>query len=297
MADVQNTYAGNRIQNREDLSDVIGELSPMDTPIYGKLEKGKATNVYHEYLTQEQVRGAGASAYAEGTAAGTANNLTPTRNVNYVETVEAPYQVSREQNIVDAVGGSELAKQRRYAMAAWKTKMENEIIWGSGISGTSGTARIMKGFLTLLSTATNASGQSITENRLNSYVQNVWENSTGGTIMLFADASLKRTISENFVTSTTKNLEASKASKLITNIEVYESDFGTIEMYPHRDLAGSDRLFMFRDNTAKLAVFDTPHIEELSRDGYFEKEAILGSGTLEVNFPKGGISVENITAA
>lgn len=296
MADVQNTYAGNRIQNREDLSDIIAELSPMDAPIYDKLEKGKATNVYHEYLTQEQTRGAGATAYAEGSTAGTANNLTPTRNVNYVESIEAPYQVSREQNKVDSVGGTELSKQRRYAMEAWKTKMEAEIIWGSGISGTSGTARIMKGFLTLLSSATNASGQSLTESRLNSYVQNVWENSTGGTIMLFADASLKRTISENFVTSTTKNLEAAKANKLITNIEVYESDFGTIQMYPHRDLAGSNRLFMFRDNAAKLAVFDTPHIEELARDGYFEKESIFGSGTLEVNFPKAGISVQNVVA-
>jgi hypothetical protein len=296
MADVQNTYAGNRIQNREDLSDIIAELSPMDAPIYDKLEKGKATNVYHEYLTQEQTRGAGATAYAEGAAAGSATNLTPTRNVNYVESIEAPYQVSREQNIVDAVGGSELSKQRRYAMESWKTKMEFELIWGSGVSGTSGTARIMKGFLTLLSASTNASGTSLTESKLNSYVQNVWENSTGGTMMLFADSGLKRTISENFVTSTTKNLEASKARKLTTMIEVYESDFGIVEMYPHRDLAGSNRMFMFRDNAAKLAIFDAPHIEELSRDGYFEKEAIFGAGTLELNFPKAGISVANVIA-
>lgn len=294
---VQNTYAGNRIQNREDLSDVIAALSPMDAPIYDKLEKGKATNVYHEYLTQEQTRGANAASYAEGTDFGVAANLTPTRQVNYVQTIAAIYQVSREQELTNTAGGSELARQRRYAMEAWKTYMEHELIWGSGISGTSGTARIMKGFLTLLTTATNASGQSITEVRLNSYMQNVWQNSTGGQMMLFAEDSLKRTISTNFITSTTKNLEASKARTLASRIDVYEGDFGVVELYPHRDLAGSNRLFIFRDQSAKLSVMETPNDTELPKLGHYTKGVITGSGTLEVSFPKAGISVSNIVSA
>jgi hypothetical protein len=36
---------------REDLSDVIYDISPQDTPIMSSIGKTKATNVFHEWQT------------------------------------------------------------------------------------------------------------------------------------------------------------------------------------------------------------------------------------------------------
>ena len=39
------------IGNREDLSDVIYDISPTDTPLLNTLARAKATAVYHEWQT------------------------------------------------------------------------------------------------------------------------------------------------------------------------------------------------------------------------------------------------------
>lgn len=44
-----NTYSSyDSVGEREDLEDVIYNISPMDTPFLSKLERVKATNVFHE---------------------------------------------------------------------------------------------------------------------------------------------------------------------------------------------------------------------------------------------------------
>jgi hypothetical protein len=41
---------------REDLSDVIYDISPQDTPIMSSIGKTKATNVFHEWQTDSLLR-------------------------------------------------------------------------------------------------------------------------------------------------------------------------------------------------------------------------------------------------
>ena len=61
---VYQTYQS--IGNREDLSDVIYDISPTDTPLLNTLARGKATAVYHEWQTDSLAAATTANAAVEG---------------------------------------------------------------------------------------------------------------------------------------------------------------------------------------------------------------------------------------
>lgn len=290
------THDANRKQNREDLLDFITDLSPDETPIYQKLEKGKASNVYHEFLSYTTSRSTAISAGLEGDDYSFSVLDTPTRNINYVEEIPVTYKVSKTQALMDRVGGKELPFRRLDAMRKWKLKMEYDIIFGSGNSGASNTARVMKGILVSMTKATNASAQSITERRFNDYIQGVWNDVSDSTYSAYMDMRLKRDISSNFITSTVKNLEASDTNKLQTKIDTYESDVAkNILLYGHRELNGSSRLFIMQDRAWRLALLENPHDEDVASIGSYTAGVVRGSGTLEFLYPAAGINVTNLT--
>ena len=69
------TYAA--VGMREDLSDVIYNISPTDTPFMSSIGKTKATAVYHEWQT-DSLAAAAANAAVEGADASEAT-LSPTK--------------------------------------------------------------------------------------------------------------------------------------------------------------------------------------------------------------------------
>ncbi len=74
------TYtAHSAIGQREDLTDVIYDISPTETPFMSSIGKTKATAVYHEWQT-DSLAAAAANAAVEGADASTAT-LSPTTRV------------------------------------------------------------------------------------------------------------------------------------------------------------------------------------------------------------------------
>jgi hypothetical protein len=72
---------------REDLSDVIYNISPTDTPIMSSIGKTKATGVYHEWQTDSLAAATTANALVEGADASSAT-LSPTSRIgNYTQIV------------------------------------------------------------------------------------------------------------------------------------------------------------------------------------------------------------------
>lgn len=69
---------------REDLRDVIYNISPEETPFLSKCKKSKATNTYHEWQT-DTLRSSATNAHVEG-AATTAEAITASvRLGNYTQ--------------------------------------------------------------------------------------------------------------------------------------------------------------------------------------------------------------------
>src|SRR5690554_1405297 len=253
------TYDGNRKQNRDDLLDFITMLSPTENPIFDRLEKRKATNVYHEYLSHEIPRSTGGNGAVEGADYTFEELRTPDRHVNYVEEIVVPYKVSITQSLADRVGGKELPFRRMEAMKKWKMAFEFELIHASGHSGACNTARYMKGIITSLSKSTNASGQSVTERAFNNYIQGVWDDVSDGTYLAYMDMRIKRDISSNFITSVVKNLEASDVKKMTTKIDIYQSDVAKdVLLFGHRDLNNTNRMIIVQEKVLAVAMYENP---------------------------------------
>ena len=65
------------VGNREDLTDVIYNISPTDTPFMSSVGKTKATAVYHEWQTDSLAAASTSNAAVEGADA-TSATLAPT---------------------------------------------------------------------------------------------------------------------------------------------------------------------------------------------------------------------------
>ncbi len=221
------------IGNREDLIDVITNISPMDTWITSNTGSTRAIQTLHEWQT-DVLATAAANAQIEGDDA-TATAATPTvRLGNYCQILWKVFGVSETQRAVVAAGRNdevdyqtlkrtkELARDIEYAI----------LINSTTAAGSASVARQMKGLLgwiaTNLTTAT-ATSQKLDEPTFNANLALVWAQGGYPTVTLVGSYQ-KRQISG--FTSNVRRIEAEE-KKLVNTVDVYESDFGTIMIRLH----------------------------------------------------------------
>lgn len=291
---------------REDLSDVIYDISPQDTPIMSSIGKTKATAVYHEWQTDSLAAATTANAAVEGADA-TAATLSPTTRIgNYTQIVQKTIQVSGTLEAVDKAGRkSEKAYQLAKASAEIKRDIEAIITANQGqTAGNSSTARKMGSLLSWIKTNTNkGSGtttagadpttigvstrvdadttRTFTETMLKDVVQKVF--SSGGTpSLLVVPPALKQVVSGfTGLAQHRYNSNASGEVTILAGADLYQSDFGVISIVPNRFMRSRDALVLDPEYAA-LAYLRPFQTNDLAKTGDSEKTQILAELTLEV---------------
>ena len=252
---------------REDLSDMIYDISPADTPIMSSIGKGRATAVYHEWQTDALDAATTANAAVEGADA-TAATLSPTvRLGNYTQIVQKTVQVSGTLEAVDKAGRkSEKAYQLAKASAELKRDIETIITANQGRdAGTSSSARKMASLLSWIKTNTSkGSGttagtdpttigvstrgdgttRTFQESMLKEVVQEVF--SSGGTpTLLVVPPALKQVVSGFTGLSQHRyNSDAGGQIKILAGADLYQSDFGVLQIVPNRFMRSRDALVL-----------------------------------------------------
>jgi hypothetical protein len=289
---------------REDLSDVIYNISPQDTPIMSSIGKTKATAVYHEWQTDALASANTSNALVEGADA-TAATLSPTSRIgNYTQIVGKTVQVSGTLEAVDKAGRkSEKAYQLAKASAELKRDIEAIITANQGQSaGNSSTARVMGSLLSYIKTNTNkGSGttagadpttigvstrtdgttRTFQESMLKDVVAKVF--TSGGTpSVLMVSPALKQVVS-NFtgLAQHRYNSNASGDVTILAGADLYQSDFGVLQIVPNRFMRTRDALVLDPEYAA-LAYLRPFQTVELAKTGDSEKTQILAELTLEV---------------
>ena len=121
------------IGQREDLIDVIYQISPTETPIMSTLARTRATAVFHEWQTDSLASATTANAAVEGADATSATLSPTTRLGNYTQIVQKTIQVSGTLETVNKAGRrSEKAYQLSKASAELKRDMETIITANQG---------------------------------------------------------------------------------------------------------------------------------------------------------------------
>jgi hypothetical protein len=292
------------VGSREDLADVIYDISPQDTPIMSSIGKGRATAVYHEWQTDALASANTANAAVEGADA-TAATLTPTTRIgNYTQIVQKTIQVSGTLESVDKAGRkSEKAYQLAKASAELKRDIEAIITANQGRdAGTSTTARKMGALLSWIKTNTNkGSGttagadpttigvstrtdgttRTFQESMLKDVVQKVF--TSGGTpTLLVVPPALKQVVSGfTGLTQHRYNSNATAEITILAGADLYQSDFGVLQIVPDRFMRSRDALVLDPEY-ASLNYLRPFMTNDLAKTGDSEKTQILAELTLEV---------------
>jgi hypothetical protein len=135
--------------------------------------------------------------------------------------------------------------------------------------------------------------RAFTEDLLTPVLQSIWEaGGNPGQIML--GAFNKRQLS-GFSGNATRQIDA-KGKKLITSIEVYESDWNVLEVVPNRFMRARDCLILEMEMWA-VAWLRPYHLVDLAKTGDAEKKMLLAEYTLESRNEKASGGVFDLTTS
>lgn len=288
------TYDDNAI--REDLLDLIVNIDPEEDQLYVGLAKHKASQPYHQWLTDTlgTVSGSGQNEGFDPTYSARTN---PARKANYTQIVAVPFQISDSERNSNTAGFKDrYTYEMQKAMLEWRRNSEFSIVRNSLISGTGSAARQMAGVRAQITTlTTNQASVSLSEKMFNDYLGNAWGN--GGVVdNVYVGATLKRRIS-SFTNTNTRFVDATTSS--VNNvINVYDSDFGRVNIHKHRWVQNSDdtnlNLIGLQNDKWAIAHLDEPHYQEIPRTGYSSKGMIVGELTLEGLNEKSSFQTTNL---
>lgn len=297
------TYAA--VGLREDLSDVIYNISPTDTPFMSTIGKTKATAVYHEWQT-DSLAAAAANAAVEGADASTATLSATTRVGNRTQISQKTIGVTGTLEAVDKAGRkSEKAYQLAKASAEIKRDMEftllNNTVQSNGTAGS--TARVLGGLQTWLATngdfgsggsagasgttaRTNGTNRTFEESLLKTVIKEVFE-SGGSPKVLMVTPAHKQTVSAFAGIAAQRYMAPSDApTTIIGAADVYLSDFGSVSCVPNRFMvsgnSANEVAFVLDPEYAAVAYLRPFQTKDLAIVGDAERTQLLVEYTLEV---------------
>jgi len=158
MAKQTNAFASyDAVGNREDLTDVIYDISPTETPFVTAIGKTKAKAVLHEWQTDSLAAAVTTNAQLEGdVVAGTASTAT-TRLQNTCQISRKDVVVTGTQEAVDKAGrDSEMRYQTAKRGKELLRDMESSLAGNQGaVTGGTTTARKLRSLESWITTNTN----------------------------------------------------------------------------------------------------------------------------------------------
>ena len=285
---------------REDLVDVIYNISPEDTPILSAIPRTAAKSTKHEWQLDSLATPA-TNAVIEGDDATIDALSATTRAFNFCQIADKVIALSGTQSAVDAAGrADEMAYQIAKKSKELKKDMEFDLIEPNvQVSGSATAARELGSIPTWLKTNGDAgtsgslstgsgtdlpgsgTDRDLTETILKTVIKEVYE-SGGETDMLVCPPSVKQVIS-GFNANTTR-FGPAEAKTEFAAIDVYSSDFGDLRVVPNRVMAVTDAkdVFIIQRDMMATAYLRDFQVQDLAKTGDSEKKQLLVEYTLEV---------------
>lgn len=305
MAQPTNTYESyDMVGIREDLSDIINDYSPTDTPLYSGVGKTDATNTYHEWQT-DALRSSAVNAHVEGDDT-TASARSPTvRLGNYTQIFKDAVTVSGTQSALNKAGrGDELDYQmlkvgREIRLDIEKALLDNQArAAGSANTG----ARRLAGVPAWLKTNTvHESGSSgadptgdgtdartddgtpvaFTQARMDTMLQSIATNSRRSNNLTVLLNAFQYKHALTFTGNNNQRATITARDGAVANvIDVYMTPWGIVDFVHSIEIRARDVLALDMD-TFKVAVARGFAVEDLAKTGDNEKKQMICELTLE----------------
>ena len=312
-SDTLQTYQGLN-SNREDLVDAIYRVAQTRVPFTARIPKVSAEATLHEWQIESLADAASDNQQVEGDDAANDAALVTTRATNYCEISRKVAQVSGTQERVNKAGkGSEMSHQMAAKMVELTRDIEKSALANKAKSaGTASTARITAGLESWVATnasegatATSATGdgsdarvagtpRAFTEDLLKGVLADVAD-AGGDPNLILVGSFNKQAMSAFSGNGITRNVEANR-NTLDTAIDIYVSDFGTLEVVysPFSNAASALVLDTDMWAMAMLRGFET---SDLAKTGDSMRKQIITEWALEARNENGNGAVYDLTVA
>lgn len=290
--------------NREDLLDIIVNITPWETPLFSAAPKTVARHTTHEWLEDQLST---ATEKAEGASFSGDTQQTRSRKSNITAIFGKHVEVSETQRAVNPAGiKDEYSYQISVAMKEIARGIETRLFASTASASASGAARIMKVLEGLITTNTASGSDATTKSVLDSLIEKAFI--AGGTPdRIYCHPNTKSKFAANLGSQTGstminyRNIAASDA-RVVGNIDVYVSNFGMIQLVPDRFIptaaatTGYGRYWLIEQPKVRIAFLRPIKHVPLPPNGDSVRGMILGELTLEVMADAAHAKAINVTA-
>lgn len=293
-----NTYQTYQAKGlREDVSNIISNISPEVTPYTSNIGSGEASNTFHEVLQDSLAAADTTNAQIEGFVVGHTAAVPAVRVGNYTQIVSKDVIVSRSNERARKYGrASEEAYQKAKKSAELKRDVEAICLANVGaVAGDSSTARKTAGLGAWIKT--NTVFESAGADPVYTTIPTVAR--TDGTADAFEEADIKEAMREAYsqggrptmllvgpfnkqaasaftgIAPSRFNVQGNAPSSIIGSADVYVSDFGNLSIVPSLFQRGRDA-FLIDPELCSIDWFDPYSMEKLAKTGDAERWLLVG---------------------
>jgi len=298
MAIVTNTFTTFDAKGiREDLSNIITNIAPEETPYMSNVGRESISNSLFEWQT-DTLASAAANKQLEGDDVTSFDSVTATvRLQNYAQISRKTIVLSATEETVNKAGRrSELAYQIAKRSAELKRDQEFSMLNGAvAAAGNTTTARgtaSLQAFIktnydmqtnganptyTTVPTGARSDGnvRTFTETILKNVIQQVW--TSGGTpkILMTGPVNKQRVSGFSGIASSRFNIDGgARPATIIGAADIYVSDFGNVQVVPNRFQRERDA-FVIDPDYAKVTTLRPYQQVELAKTGDAEKRMLI----------------------
>ena len=302
MAQPANTFDSYDVKGiREDLENVIYDISPEETPFYSSLKKVKASNTYHEWQT-DSLRSSAANAHIEGDdTAGEARTAT-TRLGNYTQIFKNAVIIPDTDEGLDKAGrAAEMAYQVLKIAKEQKLDIEKALFDNNKYEvGSATAARELAGCGAYVSSnvaniggsgganptgsvpgntaRTDGTATVFTQADFDTVMQSIWENGGNPDTVYLSAFQMNKALDFTGYNNQRSHIEATSKT-VVKAVDIYVTPWGTVEFTPSRENRGRDVWIMDSDMWACGVLRPTKNTE-LAKTGDSTKRQVLTELTL-----------------
>ena len=301
MAQPTNTFDSYDARGiREDLQDVIYDISPSETPFYSSVAKVTATNTYHEWQT-DALRASADNKHVEGDDTVAEARTATSRLGNYTQIFKNAVTVADSDSGLSKAGrASEMAYQVLRVAKEQKLDIEKALFDNNArVAGNSTTARELAGAPAWLITNTSFGANegadptgdgtdartdetttltAFDQTKFDTVMQSIWVSGGRPDVVYLSAFQMNKALGFTGNNNQRSQVQAGD-EKVIKSLAVYVTPWGTVEFMPTRENRSRDVFIMQKDMWA-VGVLRPTKNTELAKTGDSTKRQVVTELTL-----------------
>ena len=321
MAQPTNTFDSyDAVGIREDLQDVIYDISPEETPFYSACKKVKASNTFHEWQT-DALRSSAANAHIEGDDTVASAATATSRLGNYTQIFKNAVSVpDTDEGLKKAGRAAEIAYQTLKIAKEQKLDIEKALFDNNArAAGNSTTARELAGAPAWLITntvfganegadptgdGTNARTDETTaltafsQTKFDTVMQSIWEQGGKPDVVYLSAFQMNKALGFEGMNNQRSTIGAAVGgtNAVVNAMDVYVTPWGTVEFMPTRENRSRD-VFIMQSDMWAVGVLRPTKNSALAKTGDSTRRQVLTELTLVCKNEKAsGIIADNTTS-